>query len=95
MATTKTGRTLNLKHPEVYRLASALARETGETMTEAVRRSLEERLGRVRAAPDEVSNERRARRILELATALRERAPAGYFDQDLDAMLYDEDGLPR
>src|SRR3954452_18106205 len=44
---TPPARTLNLKNPEVYRLASELAAVTGESMTEAVRLSLEERLDRV------------------------------------------------
>ena len=37
---------LNIKDPEVYRLARQLADRTGESMTEAVRKSLRERLTR-------------------------------------------------
>jgi antitoxin VapB len=38
---------LNLKNPEVERLVAEVAAATGETRTEAVRRSLEERLMRL------------------------------------------------
>jgi antitoxin VapB len=37
---------LNIKNPEVDRLARALAEKTGESITDAVLRSLEERLMR-------------------------------------------------
>ena len=44
---------LNLKNPEVERLATEIARITGESKTEAVRRALEERRRRLayRAEP--------------------------------------------
>ena len=86
-------RTLNLKNPEVYQLANELAAATGESMTEAVRVSLQERLERVRAS-DDAERERRLRRITELASTLRSLAPPGYFAQDFGELMYDEDGLP-
>lgn len=39
---------LNIRNPETERLAAELAKETGETKTEAVTRALRDRLGRVR-----------------------------------------------
>jgi antitoxin VapB len=56
---------LNVKSPEVDRLAAEVARIAGETKTEAVRRALQERLERlqVRAAP--MSRRARLRRMLE------------------------------
>jgi antitoxin VapB len=56
---------LNLKNPEVERLASEIARLTGETKTEAVRRALEERRLRLayRTSPDGTGS--RGRRYLE------------------------------
>jgi len=51
---------LNLKNPEVERLAAEVARLTGESKTEAIRRSLEERRQRLKGAP---AGERR-RRVL-------------------------------
>lgn len=91
---TSATKSLNIKHPEVHRLARELANETGESMTEAVVTSLRERLERVRAREDEAV-EARLERMLELAAVMRERAPAGYFEQDFDAALYDDQGLAR
>ncbi len=56
---------LNLKNPEVERLAAEVARITGETKTEAVRRALLER--RQRLAHQQGSGNRgaRVRRYLE------------------------------
>ncbi len=51
---------LNLKNPEVERLAAEVARLTGESKTEAIRRSLEERRQRLRGA----SADARRRRLL-------------------------------
>jgi antitoxin VapB len=87
-------RTLNLKNPEVYRLAQELSAATGESMTEAVRLSLQERLDRVTKSRD-AEVERRVQRIHELATRIRELSPPGYWEQDFDALLYDEDGVPK
>jgi len=39
--------TLNIKNPEVLRLASEVAVATGETKTEAIRRALAERKARI------------------------------------------------
>ncbi len=56
---------MNIKNPEVERLAAEVAGLTGESKTEAVRRALEERKGRlVRQAGDRRSRDR-ARRFLE------------------------------
>ncbi|MGQ8523429.1 type II toxin-antitoxin system VapB family antitoxin, partial [Klebsiella pneumoniae] len=38
---------LNIKDPEAHRLAQAIARETGETMTHAVTEALRDRLARI------------------------------------------------
>lgn len=39
---------LNIRNPEAERLAAELARQTGETKTEAVTKALRDRLSRVR-----------------------------------------------
>jgi len=51
---------LNIKHAEVERLASEVARLTGETKTEAIRRSLDERRRRLKGR----SIEQRRGRVL-------------------------------
>lgn len=85
---------LNIKNAETYRLVKELAGETGESMTAAVTEAVRERLDRVRAERG-VDHDARVQRILDMAAAIRARAPAGYFDQDFDALLYDDKGLPK
>ena len=51
---------LNIKNAEVERLAEEISRLTGESKTEAVRRALEERKGRLAYR---VSNDNRAERL--------------------------------
>jgi antitoxin VapB len=51
---------LNIKNAEVERLASEVARLTGESKTEAIRRALDERRRRLKVA----SNDERRRRVV-------------------------------
>ena len=51
---------LNIKNSEVERLAGEVARLTGESKTEAIRRALEERRGRLKSA----SHQSRRARVL-------------------------------
>jgi len=85
---------LNIKNPETYRLAKELADETGLSMTAAVTEAVRQQLARIRAAQGDDA-EARVERMLQLAAEIRRRAPAGYFDQDFDELLYDEAGLPK
>ncbi len=41
---------LSIRNPEAERLARTVARETGESLTQAITRSLEERLQRIRGS---------------------------------------------
>jgi antitoxin VapB len=79
---------LNIKNADTERAIRELADLTGESLTGAVSEAVRERLERVRADFD-------VDEILEIAREIRERMPAGYFDQDFDQMLYDEHGLPK
>lgn len=54
---------LNLKNAEVERLAAEVARITGESKTEAIRRALEERRHRLRV-PDLAQRRERVLRLL-------------------------------
>lgn len=85
---------LNIKNPETCRLIKALAEATGESMTEAVTIAVRERLARTQSVRD-VEVQARIARMTEVAAEMRRLAPPGYWDQDFDALLYDEDGLPR
>src|SRR5271166_3075620 len=82
---------LSIKDPETERLARALAERTGETLTVATRRALEERLPRVGGAG------RRAALLEDLAAIRRRWSVLPVLDQrSADEIIgYDENGLPR
>jgi antitoxin VapB len=79
---------LNIKDPEAHRLAQALARVTGESMTRAVTVALQERLRRV---------ERRPEAMVDDLLAIGRRCASARKGKLVDhaALLYDERGLPR
>jgi antitoxin VapB len=54
----RTNMTLSIKRPETEQLAHAIAKQTGETLTEAVTKALEERLLRIQGkkAPIELQD---------------------------------------
>ena len=85
---------MNIKNEKTHRLAKELAMEMGVSLTAAVTEAVEQKLATLRAAQAD-DPEARAQRILALAAEMRGRAPAGYFDQDFDELLYDEMGLPK
>jgi antitoxin VapB len=82
---------LSIKDSETERLARALAQRTGETITTATRRALEERLRRVAGAP------RKASLLEDLAASRRRWSALPVLDsRTADEIIdYDENGLPR
>ena len=66
---------LNIKNRETDRLARALAAATGETLTEAVTRSIQERLERVTEQHHVHSLHSEIERIQERVSQLRVRDP--------------------
>ncbi|HXJ44702.1 MAG TPA: type II toxin-antitoxin system VapB family antitoxin [Bryobacteraceae bacterium] len=82
---------LNIKNPEVYQLARELAQITGESLTDAVRHALEDRLQRQRQAnPDPLWIER----LREISDRCAAR-PIIDNRSDDELVGYDEIGLPR
>ena len=82
---------LSIKDPETERLARTLAERTGETITIATRRALEERLRRV-------GSEARKAALLEDLEAIQRRwnALPVLDNRTPDEIVgYDDDGLPR
>ncbi len=81
---------LNIKNEDTHRMAAELARLTGENLTQAVTRAVEERLERER---------RRARRSATaeelLAIGRRCAAKLKAAPGDHAELLYDERGLPK
>jgi antitoxin VapB len=78
---------LNIKNAETHRMAQELAALTGESMTTAVSKAVEERLNRVK-------NKGMAERIMKIAketSALLKDKPL----PDHGDFLYDEKGLPK
>lgn len=80
---------MNIKNPNVERLAKQLAAETGETMTSAIQHALEEKLERLRRERDVGEKKRRIRELLDSLPP----PPPGLTSDHSD--LYDEWGLPR
>jgi len=81
--------TLNVKDPQAHRLAQAIAKTTGETMTQAVTQALRERYERLQR--------RRRKASLEELLAIAKRASAQVKPpyHDHAEFLYDERGLPK
>ncbi len=80
---------LNIKDPEAHRLAHAIAKETGETMTHVVTEALRERYHRLQ-------NRKRKASVAELLAIARRAAvhvKRPYLDHA--ELLYDEHGLPK
>jgi antitoxin VapB len=81
---------LNIKDPETHKLAQALAKETGETLTAAVTQAIRERLETIR---------RRRKRDKTLAALIEigKRGREIFTGPPVDhaEMLYDENGLPK
>jgi antitoxin VapB len=82
---------LSIKDPETERLARTLAERTGETITIATRRALEERLRRIG------SDARKAALLEDLAASRRRwSALPVRDDRSADEIIgYDENGLPN
>lgn len=80
---------LNVKDPEAHRLAEAIARETGESLTKVVIDSLRERWERM-------EKQRRKPNVEELLAIARKAAEGVQHPiPDHGDLLYDEYGLPK
>ena len=82
---------MNIKNREAYRLTKQLAKLTGESLTTAVTEAVRERFDRIR-------RERGvdlADRLLVIGRDCAAHLKEPFRTIDHDAMLYDEQGLPR
>ncbi|MGH9522440.1 MAG: type II toxin-antitoxin system VapB family antitoxin [Terriglobales bacterium] len=83
---------LNIKRKEAQQLAQQLAKLTGENMAEAVTQALRERIARV----DHKQSLTERWREIAKDTANRLREPyRSMTHEQLDDLLYDENGLPK
>ena len=80
---------LNIKNDEAHRLASELARLTGESLTEATTRALRERLRRVEAPVDLV------RQLLDIGRDCAAHLGEPHRSLAHGDLLYDERGLSQ
>ena len=81
---------LNIRDPEVHRLARAVADATGETMTEAVKTALPTASRR-----RQVSEAERERRFAAIWSTLAvSSCPSSIRDRSTRSWPYDENGLP-
>jgi antitoxin VapB len=80
---------LNVKDPEAHRLAQAIAKETGETLTRAVTEALRERYERLHKHDPEAL----AADIRAIANRAAAHIKGPYLDHA--EYLYDEHGLPK
>jgi antitoxin VapB len=83
--------TMNIKDPEIRAAARRLARARGVSMTEAVRRAIDEALARSTPQRDEAWVER----MLELGRQTRAEMDRLGIRPLTDDEMYDERGLPR
>ena len=82
---------LNIKNEKTHRLVRELARATGESMTAAVDKAVQERL-------DRLSRNKQgslADRLLQIGRECAAHMKEPYLSIDHGEMLYDEKGLPK
>lgn len=82
---------LSIKDRETDELARQLAETTGESLTDAVKTALRERLERERrtSSPDV------AERLVEIGRRCAAEMKKPFHSSDHGELLYDEQGLPR
>lgn len=80
---------LNVKDPEAHRLAQAIARVTGESMTRIVTEALRERYARIEGRKGKAS----VQELLAIADRAAAHVKRPYADHA--DLLYDENGLPK
>jgi len=80
---------LNIKDPEAHRLAHAISRATGQSMTTVVKEALRERYARI--------ERRKGKASVDELLAIADRAAAHVKRPCVDhaQLLYDENGLPK
>jgi len=81
---------LSIRNPETEKLARQVSRLTGETLTEAIGKSLEERLARLKRA----RQDRDLRRDIEEILARVHALPVLDHRPEEEILGYDENGLP-
>lgn len=82
---------LNIKDEEIDRLAREVAERAGESLTEAIRISLQERLHRLTVRQGAATQREKLYEILHRVDALPRKTDL----TDDEILNYDEQGIPR
>lgn len=82
---------LSIRNPQVEQLARDVARRTGENITQAIERSLQERLAGLRTGREKAAL---ARKLLRIARRCSQRPTLDQRSED-EILGYDERGIPR
>jgi antitoxin VapB len=82
---------LSIKNQVVERLARQIAQETGESLTEAIQKSLEQRLGRLKS---QSQNPVLKAKLLEILNRVDALPTIDHRSAD-EILGYDENGIPR
>ena len=87
---------MNIKDPQVHAMAWQLAARRGTTVTDAVRQALAAELERTPDLRSDQALEARKAEIRAICKRFRQRMqPDGRSSEELQAALYNEDGLPK
>ena len=89
---------VNIKNPRTYTLIRELARLKGVSMTTAVTVAVEEEIKREKAAKaskEPLSAAGRYQRLMGYAKEYSRRVANPVHSWEVDALLYDENGLPK
>lgn len=82
---------LSIKNPDTERLARKVADETGESLTEAIQKALEERLVRLQSRHRSRVQAGQIAELLQRVDTLPELDPR----EAAEILGYDEHGMPR
>ena len=82
--------TLNIKNPETHRLATELAKLTGETLTQAVTEAVRERLARLSKQRQKAT----AAELMAIGRCCAAHLHTPATSDEHATLLYDEPGLP-
>ncbi len=80
---------LNIKDPEAHKLASSIARVTGQSMTRVVTDALRQRLAQIEHGKGKAS----IKELLAIADRAAAHVQAPYANHA--DLLYDDNGLPK
>jgi hypothetical protein len=91
------GTSLNIKNAETTRMVKELAALRGVSLVAAVSEAVREKLEKEKAEREAAANPRKKRSelLIEFAKEYTARVKDPIHSWEIDALLYDEDGLPK